>query len=158
MKSILVFGCFLVFGINNLLAQNSNVTAGGEAVGTGGTVSYSIGQVDYISESGIGGNINQGIQQPYQIFVLSGINNTEINLNASVYPNPTCEFLMLNIDNVGKQTHYQVLDLQGRLITDDLIKDNQTKISLTGFSNDTYFVKVFIDVHEIKVFKIIKTN
>jgi hypothetical protein len=40
--------------------------AGGEATGSGGSVSYSVGQVVYTTNTGINGSVAQGVQQPYE--------------------------------------------------------------------------------------------
>lgn len=45
-------------------AQQAILAAGGEATGAGGTVSFSVGQIDYIEATGGGGKANQGVQQP----------------------------------------------------------------------------------------------
>lgn len=42
----------------------------GNATGTGGTSSYSIGQVVYASATGTNDSVNQGMQQPFEIFIL----------------------------------------------------------------------------------------
>jgi hypothetical protein len=47
--------------VNASLAQQAMVTAGGAASGTGGNMSFSVGQPDY----GAMGNINSGVQQVY---------------------------------------------------------------------------------------------
>ncbi len=44
-------------------AQQGNVSAGGEATGTGGSLSYTIGQVDYLTYSSAAGSISFGLQQ-----------------------------------------------------------------------------------------------
>ncbi len=46
-------------------AQNSVVSGGGEATGSGGTMSFSIGQIDYIEAKGTGGTMSQGVQQQF---------------------------------------------------------------------------------------------
>ena len=58
----------LVFSIaipTGLLAQQNSVSAGGDVSGSGGTVSFSVGQIDYLSITGAGGSVAQGVQQPY---------------------------------------------------------------------------------------------
>jgi len=54
----------LAFGVHIVHAQEVIDAAGGEATGSGGTVSYSLGQVVYTFNSGAGGRENQGVQQP----------------------------------------------------------------------------------------------
>ena len=86
--------CFSV----NLSAQQAVVSAGAEAEGSGGTASFSIGQVFYNVSSGNNGYIVQGVQQPYEISVISSIHDAEnIKLTTSVFPNPVSEFLTLKI-------------------------------------------------------------
>lgn len=57
----------LLFVLINLLvittyAQKSPVAAGGNAVGTSGTASFSIGQISY--KSPVGTIVSDGVQQP----------------------------------------------------------------------------------------------
>jgi hypothetical protein len=49
-----------------MFSQESLSTSGGEANGTGGTVSYSIGQVFYSTYSGSNGTLSEGVQQPFE--------------------------------------------------------------------------------------------
>ncbi len=70
-------------------AQQAVPASGGDAVGSGGSSSYTVGQVLYTTNSGANGSVAQGIQQPYEISTLVGLEVTEINLKLSAYPNPT---------------------------------------------------------------------
>ncbi|HRH68316.1 MAG TPA: hypothetical protein PLB89_02300 [Flavobacteriales bacterium] len=54
--------CALVLIGHTSIAQRNTVSAGGEAMGSGGTVSFSVGQLDYITASGSGGSAQQGVQ------------------------------------------------------------------------------------------------
>lgn len=92
MKKIVLFlGCCLLgWGTTDLLAQQGNVTAGGVATGAGGSASYSIGQLDYLSASGSGGSLNQGLQQPNGGYSLSGT-LTYDNLAGTVLNNSTVQ-------------------------------------------------------------------
>ncbi len=58
----LLMPCLVSF---NLSAQQGNVAAGGDATGTGGTMSYSIGQTDYLMYSSAQGSLSLGLQQPF---------------------------------------------------------------------------------------------
>ena len=101
-KMILALGCcFLGLGTTTLFAQSGNVAAGGNASGTGGTVSFSIGQVFYVSPSSPSYNLVQGLQQPFEISTVTGLDQSikGIDLIASVYPNPASESLNLKVEN-----------------------------------------------------------
>jgi hypothetical protein len=62
------------FGLSiNLTAQNNTVSAGGDAEGSNGSISFTVGQVVYTSAEGSNGSINQGVQQPYDLEIITGI-------------------------------------------------------------------------------------
>lgn len=63
-KLFLISGFLLIFLANSSMAQQGNVAAGGDATGTGGSMSYSIGQVDYLMYSSEQGSLSLGLQQP----------------------------------------------------------------------------------------------
>jgi hypothetical protein len=149
-------GAFLFFGTATLSAQQGTVPAGGDASGAGGSASYSIGQVDYITENGTGGTITQGLQQPFEIYVITGVDAKDINLSASVYPNPTAEQVILNVKELSAGMSYTLTDVQGKLISKDKLTGNETAISMITLSKGIYLVKVLDNNKELKVFKIIK--
>lgn len=156
MIKALFFGCcLLAWGASNLFAQTGSLTSGGTATGTGGTVSYSVGQAVYTTAVGSNGTITQGLQQPYEIFV--DMIETNMVATVSMYPNPTKEFVVLNVDNIDNLT-YQMFDMQGKLLATSKIESNETKISMMDLASATYFVKVLNSNKESKTFKIIKTQ
>jgi len=57
--------CLCLFLATTLSAQQGNIATGGDATGTGGSMSYSIGQVDYLYHSSDQGSLNFGLQQPF---------------------------------------------------------------------------------------------
>ena len=135
------FSCF--FLCTGLLAQRNNVSAGGNASGTGGSISFSIGQIDYSNTKGTGGTITEGVQQPLEILVTTGVEVTAIQLIAQVYPNPTTDFVVLRINNENlKHLHYALYSVQGALIFKDFINSDQTQIELKGLSQGAYFIQV----------------
>ena len=159
-KTILVLGCCLLGWGANLFAQQGVIPAGGESTGTGGKVSYSIGQVDYISVPSISdGTITQGLQQPFEILIYDGIEETGINLTTSVFPNPTMQSLTLRIEgNLLADLIYQLYDEQGKLIMNSKIENAETKIDMSQLAAAKYFLKVQNNTKELKTFKIIKLN
>jgi hypothetical protein len=74
---ISIFG-FLFLLVFNIFAQQGNVAGGGEAYGSGGTLSYSIGQTDYLAYSSAAGNISLGMQQTWlDNYVIPPINQVQ---------------------------------------------------------------------------------
>jgi hypothetical protein len=139
-------------------AQNTVPATGGNATGAGGTVSYSVGQVTFNTYSGTNGTVAQGVQQPYEISVVTAVENTEgITLEYKVYPNPTRGLINLTIKPLDNENfRFKLYDLNGILLKDRKIESEETEISLESFSYAIYFLKVMKNNQEIKIFKIIK--
>jgi hypothetical protein len=154
-KKTFMSAAFLLFGLGGLHAQESPTAAGGEATGTGGTASYSVGQVVYTTATGTNGSVAQGVQQPYEISTTVGINESSINLEMSVYPNPTANYLTLKVDDT-KNLSYLLIDATGKVIKSNTISNVQTKIDLQHLAKAYYFVKVVNNNQLIKTFKVIK--
>lgn len=148
---------FLLLVLAKANAQQATLSAGGTATGSGGSVSYSIGQIDYVTATGTGGTATQGVQQPFEIVTLSGEEFTEITLQMVVYPNPTSSFVNLKIDNYNYQDlNYQIIDLNGREIANQKITSSETSINLENLPNAIYLLQVNDNNKTLKTFKIIK--
>jgi hypothetical protein len=133
------------------------LSSGGNASGTNGNVSYSIGQVVYTTNTGTTGSVSQGVQQPFEIQTVLGNENFNINLQMTVYPNPTVNNLSLEVKNYNYENiHYQLFDLKGKLISNDKIVSETTTISMEQYPSSVYLLKVVDNNNEIKTFKIIK--
>ncbi|MCF6364813.1 MAG: T9SS type A sorting domain-containing protein [Bacteroidales bacterium] len=154
-KKTITYIAFLLLGIGGLHAQESPVAAGGKATGAGGTVSYSVGQVVYTAHTGTTGSISQGVQQPYEIYTTVGINEISVNLELSVYPNPTDGYLTLKSED-SSNLSYQLFNIQGKIIEDKIISSTSTDISLESQASAAYFLNVLKNNQVIKTFKIIK--
>ncbi|MFT6002117.1 MAG: hypothetical protein ACI95T_000875 [Flavobacteriales bacterium] len=154
-KKIITSFAFLLLGLGGLHAQESPTAAGGEATGTGGTSSYSVGQVVYTTATGTNGSLAQGVQKPYEIFVTIGIKETSINLELSVYPNPTTDYLTLKLDEF-ETLNFQLIDLQGKIIENKKISSTTTSINVENLPKALYFLNVTKNNKVVKSFKIIK--
>ena len=157
MKKLILGCCLLGWGVF-LYAQQGPVTCGGESSGSVGTVSYTIGQTDYINVTVAGsGTVTQGIQQPFEIFVSIGENLSNINLSTAVYPNPTVETLVLKIEGVDVSSFtYQLYDALGQMLMSDKVEGIETSIKMSQLASAHYFLKVLDSNKEVKTYKIIK--
>jgi hypothetical protein len=140
-------------------AQESINTSGGDATGTGGTASYSVGQVVYTTNTGSTGSVAQGVQHAYEIFTV-GIKETELNISLTAFPNPTIENLTLQIsDYNNEKLSYQLFDMQGKQISNGQIVAQQTQINMNSLPTATYFINVVNQENKkVQSFKIIKTQ
>jgi hypothetical protein len=148
----------LGLGITGLHAQTVVSATGGNASGSGGTVTYSIGQVAYTTNTGTTGSIAQGVQQPFEISVVTGLEEAKvISLIISAYPNPTTDYLTLEVNDFElSNLNFQLYDMQGKLLQSEIITGNQASIVMSNLVPATYFIKVNQDNKEVKTFKIIK--
>ncbi len=147
--------------LTGLQAQEAIPTTGGKASGGGGKASYTVGQTVYTTQTGTNGNtIAQGVQQPFEISVVTGIVEAKgINLGISAYPNPTTDYLTVKVENYETTNlQYQVFDINGKLLQSVKATGMETKIETNNLVPANYFVKVLDNSTEIKVFKIIKIN
>ena len=151
----------LIFGLSGLQAQETVPATGGKASGSGGSASYTTGQVVYTAHTGTNGNYSaQGVQQPFEISVVTGIPESEnINISISAYPNPTSDFLTLSVSgNDYTETQYiaSLYDIHGKLLKNKKITTDKTKIMTIDLAPAIYFLKVTDNKKVIKSFKIIK--
>jgi len=150
---------FFIFGYGILLqAQNAIPASGGNASGGGGSASYTVGQIVYTTNSNSNGSVAQGVQQPYEISVVTAIEKAkDISLEIMVYPNPATDFIRLKIENYEVQNlRYQLYDINSSLLHDNKIVGNETNIVMSNYVSATYFLKVTDNNKVIKTFKIIK--
>ncbi len=168
MKIILML-IFSILGSISLFAQQTVSSAGGNATGSGGAASYTVGQVVYTTNTGSNGSVASGVQQPYEISVVTGIEEAKgINLVCYAYPNPATDFLKLKIENYeGQDLRYQLYDINGNLLLSNKVVASETNISMQTLLAATYFLRVYTvgrndrtgvtDKNKvIKTFKIIK--
>jgi hypothetical protein len=157
-KLKLILSFLFGIGIFVLQAQETVPISGGNAEGDGGTASYTVGQIVNITNTATTGTSAQGVQQPYEISVITGIGDAlGILLEMVVYPNPATDFLKLKlVDNEAINLRYQLLDLNGSLLLNARIESQETSISMQTFKPSTYFLKIIKGNKEIKIFKIIK--
>lgn len=148
----------LGLSLTGLQAQEVIPATGGNASGSGGSVSYSVGQVSTQTQTGTNGSVAQGVQQPYEIFVVTAIEQAKgINLSVTAYPNPVTDYLTLSIDKSDiSNLSYQLYDMNGKLLQSEKITGNQTRIVMSKLVPASYFVKVNQRNKEVKMFKIIK--
>ena len=158
-QKIIILICVIAFV--NVQAQETIPTSGGEANGSGGFVSYTVGQTVYTTNTGTNGNsVAQGVQQSFEISEVTGVEKAKsISLIISAYPNPTTNYLILNVENYETvNLQYQLFDINGKLLQTVKATNNETQIKMSNLTPANYFVKVLDNKKEIKVFKIIKTD
>jgi len=161
MKSLeLKYSVVLILSIvfTHIYAQEGVYTTGGNIPGSGGSVNYTVGQTFYTSNTGTDGCIIQGVQQPYEINIISSASEIDgINLFMSAYPNPTNDFIQLFVENENfENLNYELYDSEGHILENKILDVSETCISMRNLPTANYFLKVKQCENEVKTFKIIK--
>jgi hypothetical protein len=147
----------ILFGCGFSYSQNAVMSTCGNASGTGGSSSYSIGQVAFITKTGNTGIITEGVQQPCEILFMQGINDPGITLESSVSPNPASEFIRLTIRNHELRTiSCQITDMKGVLLQSTRITGEETIIPVDRLSPAPYLLTISENDYPVTVYKIIK--
>jgi len=150
----------LFFGLGFLetQAQEAILSSGGYASGSGGSSSYSLGQMVYATYTGTNGSMANGVQQPFEISMVTALEEAKgTNLSVLAYPNPTTDLLSLTVDDFEvSNLSYYLYDINGRLLERKKIKGNQTSIVMSNLAQATYFLRVTNGKNAVKTFKIIK--
>jgi spore coat protein U-like protein len=142
-------------------AQVAVISSGGDASAASGSMAYSVGQIVYTTNSSVSGSISQGVQQAYEISVITISEEAEnIALSVVLYPNPTIDNLYLDVGdwdfNNGEQLSYYLYSMNGALVDNELIYNKETVIFMGSLSTGVYYLRLLKDKKEIKSFKIIK--
>ena len=152
--------CFFLIlcgiGLPTLGAQELNVSSSGEGSGVGGGVSYSVGQTFYSTNVGATGTESQGIQQAYDITVVfsaqEGAKSKNIVLIAQDESGLAIELESPSL----AQFSYQLVNLQGEILAENSLHLTHTRISMDGYSDGVYFIKINRDGYLIKSFQVNK--
>lgn len=146
------------FFLSTVSAQESVNVSGGNVTSSGGSLSYSVGQVVYTTNKGTNGSVAQGVQQPFEISVVTAIEEAKgITLSVMAYPNPTTDYLTLELREFElSNLIFQLFDIHGKLLQNEKITSNKKIIVMSNLLPATYFVKIIQGNREVKTFKIIK--
>lgn len=157
-RTTLFFAFFLSSGLSGLQAQEATLSAYGNATGSDGKVTYSIGQVAFLTKSGTDGTITEGVQQPYEILIPIGIDDDKgITLECLLYPNPADRYVRLKIENHDlSNLNYQLYNMNGLLLQNTKIESKETYIPMEDLVKATYFLKITENGKALKTFQIVK--
>ncbi|MBR2261234.1 MAG: T9SS type A sorting domain-containing protein [Paludibacteraceae bacterium] len=157
-KGLLICSTLLLHSFNGF-SQSSVVASGGSTKTNEGSISISVGQVDYTNTSTENLSINAGVQQPtierHEQTNKSEVNNHLIKIKA--YPNPTPDVFSVFIENDENWYSFVLTNVEGELIYQGELKNN-TNLSLGNQPIGAYLLKIYTDNRkkEFITIKIIK--
>lgn len=144
-------------GLTVVHGQSAVVASGGDASGNG-SASYSVGQVVYTTNKGSGYSSAQGVQQAYDISVVTASEvEAAIKIGLVVFPNPVTDRLMLSVSEAELAgLNYELTDNKGLSIQKNKMEAKEMDISMSNLANGIYYLRISQDASELKTFKIIK--
>lgn len=157
----LLFGLFTAFTVQ---AQHALVTSGGNATGLGGSVSYSIGQVFYTSNTSSIGSLTQGVQQvnnsclPLWTGAISTDWNTPGNWSCGVVPTSISDVTIAVAANqpvLSTNVTIQTLTLEtGTTMT----VPTELNLTVTNYINNSGILTVASNANLIQVDEVTNTG
>lgn len=157
-KKIVLLILFQLFiGINENYGQSSPLSSGGDGFGAGGSISYSVGQIDYTNFDEGGYFISEGVQQPFEFFNLGFNSNEQLLFEVFVYPNPTQEKFTIKVSETAwDNLSYQLIDLTGKQLKRGQIVLGETEINMSDVAASSYLLLLYSESKPLKSLKIIK--
>ncbi|MPT32237.1 MAG: T9SS type A sorting domain-containing protein [Chryseobacterium sp.] len=142
------------FGL--LKAQKAIASTGTTANGSGGSASYTVGQIDY-KQKGTNAQVMEGVQHSYEILTLAVEDLDSKERNILLYPNPVKDLLFVDFSDKNYQdSNYVLFDSQGKLIKKGNLSQQRSELDLSLLPSSVYIIQVFQKNQVIKSFKIIK--
>jgi len=141
------------------MAQQSFVALGGDGSANSGSVSYSVGQLNYLSAENSASLVVEGMQQPQPTGTEGIAEALGKDIDITAVPNPTTGYVYLSITEESLQHfQYQVTDMGGRRLLYGQAEAVKTALDLSSLSAGTYLLSVWHSGRLIKRFKIIKNR
>ena len=157
--SAALFFVGVFFFTQQLQAQPATLSSGGNGTGTGGSFAYSIGQTVYTAQSNSSTSLSKGVQQGFELFLITGLEDEDrFGLAATVFPNPTSNYLSVEIKNYSPDTAMEIFlfDAKGQQVHRQQVVDVQTQLQMEHLSSALYVLKLIQGNKLVKVVKVIK--
>lgn len=156
-KSLLLISfCFISFSI---FSQNQEVltTQGGYTeFDNGESMSWTLGEIAIETISNDELTLTQGFQQSTLSYtVISTSVNSALQIELSVFPNPTSEVLNLKSE-IAPDMKYQLFDKSGKMVLFNDIENTTETINMAELKASTYILRVIQNQEQLKSFQIIK--
>ncbi len=157
---VLLFGFFLLSTSIITRSQNNILVSGGEGIGEGGSISYSVGQLACSMYSDNYFSITEGVQQPYEISVETEIDAELIDpFEMKVYPNPASNCLTLEKRDMKPGFYsYSFTGSDGKVLNEGIVRDKKTVLWLLDFPFGIYTLSIYQNSKAIRSFTIIKKH
>lgn len=153
-----IIGLLLLFSVPSM-CQSAITSGGGTLVTDSEILSYSIGQSFYQIVTCSDYELSQGVQQAFVISSVLSNPSFENKVLVSVYPNPTTDYVTVQLDNApANQLFAELKDSAGKLIYSTEIISKSSQIPFYSLSSGVYILSLNESDGIAKSFKIIKNR
>lgn len=126
--------------------QQAVLPAGHEAIGSSGTVSYSLGQIDYEATQAADGHVQRGVQQPYEWLILSAKEESPPSVN--IRPNPTADEVTLQwSEPLPAGARYALYNNAGAVLGEGAVMGTSVSIPMERHATGRYIVRISVHDH-----------
>jgi len=150
---LLLSGALFAFAMAN--AQQNTVAAGESFTSANGSVSFSIGQIDYVSYQG-SEQISEGVQQPIIVKAEENSLAEQLGVKMNVFPNPTSNALTIQLSDFVENLNYKLFDVSGKNVLLGNMLSEITTISLASYASGMYIIQIYQNQQPIQSIQIIK--
>ncbi|MBK9149252.1 MAG: T9SS type A sorting domain-containing protein [Flavobacteriales bacterium] len=155
MRPLLLILCGALAG--EAFGQRAVPASGGDAGGGGGSISYSVGQVDFTSMNSAGGTVSQGVQQAYEYLVLRVVDPQAPDQAVSVSPNPARDGITVESGHtVDGHSRYELLGADGSMLRTGRLAGSRTFIPMLDLPSAGYLLRIIRSNDGQNTFKILK--
>ena len=148
---------FALIGANAQTASPELLSPAGDSFNnTSYQLDWSIGECITATHSEGDYVLTQGFHQ--STYAITAIKDLRADINMSVYPNPTTDFISLKVESSKAEgMQYTITDFSGKVLQTSNLKSDIEQINFSNYANGVYFLSVKQENNQlIKSFKIIK--
>lgn len=153
LNGILVSLC-LIWTMSGI-AQETVLSSGGDGTGSGGSISYSIGQIAYLSAEDPPYSLTEGVQQVFD--TSTGIE--ELEASVKIFPNPVQDFLQIRLQDLqgGNESYRYVLyDMHGKILQAARLLLPRHSLDIAELSQGMYHLSIRDKNNRISSFQFLK--
>ena len=142
--TVMIWFC-CVMTAQDMNGQYGFVAVGGDIATSNGSVAYSIGQPFWECKEGETYMVFEGLQQPFEWYIVSHLNSIGVYPGIKMFPNPAGEGIYLKIDSEDPlhKFEYKIFDSSGMLTTSGQNFNTEHFVEINGWPPGSYFVALF---------------
>ena len=137
-----------------IYGQSVIASAGSSAKSTSASLDWTIGELFILQRSNDTLQLDHGFHQLFLENLSTSISEYNIDAALDIYPNPTYEFLNVEIKNSNKY-RYSVFNAHRKLIESGTIQ-RQGSIDVSNFPQGTFILELSIPNREYGIYSFIK--